>query len=115
MIQFNSSTLIGPKSIFLQPLEIYQNHDIDDTQCADDFTNKYLSQTNNSIQETPQNKIEGGNKKKEGKKKVKFNLNIVHCQFNQKEPAIAIGKLVQKLINQKPYLDWVNPQIQKNQ
>ncbi|CAK78053.1 unnamed protein product (macronuclear) [Paramecium tetraurelia] len=115
MIQLNSSPLIGPKPIFMQPLESYQNHDIDDTQCTDDFNNQFLSQANNSLQETPYNKNGMSNQRKDEKKKVKFNLNIVHCQFNQKEPAIAIGKLVQKLINQKPYLEWVNPQISKIQ
>ncbi|CAD8077669.1 unnamed protein product [Paramecium sonneborni] len=115
MIQFNSNPLIGPKQIFMQPLDSYKNHDIDDTQCTDDFTNKFLSQSNYSIQETLQNQIDKGNIKKGTKKKVKFNLNIVHCQFNQKEPVIAIGRLVQKLINQRPNLEWVNPQIQKNQ
>ncbi|CAK80596.1 unnamed protein product (macronuclear) [Paramecium tetraurelia] len=115
MLQFNQNQLIGPKPIFMQPLESYRNLDVDDTQCTDDFSNKILSQTNNSLIETAQIKSEGIRKKKNSNKNVKFNLNIVRCQFNQKEPAMAIGKLVQKLINQKPHLYWVNPQILKNQ
>ncbi|CAD8154605.1 unnamed protein product [Paramecium octaurelia] len=111
MLQFNQSQLIGPKPIFMQPLDSYKNLDVDDTQCTDDFQMKTLSQTNNSFTQTPQIKTEGLSNKIASKKKVTFNLNIVHCQFNQREPAIAIGRLVQKLINQKPNLSWVNPQI----
>ncbi|CAD8079442.1 unnamed protein product [Paramecium sonneborni] len=114
MLQFNQNHLIGPRPIFMQPLESYRNLDVDNTQCTDDFSNKIQSQTNSFI-ETPQIQTEGLAKQKNSKKKVKFNLNIVHCQFNQKEPAQAIGRLVQKLINQKPHLYWVNPQILKNQ
>ncbi|CAD8091428.1 unnamed protein product [Paramecium sonneborni] len=115
MLQFNQNHLIGPKPIFMQPLEFYRNLDVDDTQCTDDFSNKILSQTNNSFTQTPNIQTNGLANQKNSKKKVKFNLNIVHCQFNQKEPALAIGRLVQKLINQKPHLYWVNPQILKNQ
>ncbi|CAD8063713.1 unnamed protein product [Paramecium primaurelia] len=115
MLQFNQNQLIGPKPVFMQPLESYKNLDVDDTQCTDDFSNKILSQTSNSFLETAQIKTEGIKKKKNRNNQVKFNLNIIHCQFNQKEPAVAIGRLVSKLINQKPHLSWVNPQISKKQ
>ncbi|CAD8157998.1 unnamed protein product [Paramecium pentaurelia] len=115
MLQFNQNQLIGPKPTFMQPLDSYKNLDVDDTQCTDDFQIKILSQTNNSFIETPQIKKEGLSNKKDSQKKVKFNLNIVHCQFNQREPVVAIRRLVQKLMNQKPQLSWVNPQVFKNQ
>lgn len=42
MLQFNQK-VIGPQSIFTQPLDIYKNLDIDNTECNDDFASKMCS------------------------------------------------------------------------
>ncbi|CAD8201342.1 unnamed protein product [Paramecium pentaurelia] len=98
--------MIGPKSIFQIPISDYQNQTNDDLECLDDYYSESMPKDDISTSQFIQHKP---NHKLKTKKRVRFNLDIVLCQFSKDEPAITISKQTKQLIASRPNLMWVNP------
>ncbi|CAD8125060.1 unnamed protein product [Paramecium sonneborni] len=98
--------MIGPKSIFQIPISEYQNQTNDDIECLDDYYTETLQKDDLS---TSQFIILKPTHKLKQNKRVRFNLDIVLCQFCRDEPALTISKQIKQLIMSRPKLQWVNP------
>ncbi|CAD8119842.1 unnamed protein product [Paramecium sonneborni] len=103
--------MIGPKSIFQIPITEYQNQTNDDLECLDDYYSQTLQKDQLS---TSQFIIFKPTHKTKSNKKVRFNLDIVLCQFCRDEPALTISKQTKQLIMSRPNLKWVNPTFCNN-
>ncbi|CAD8118456.1 unnamed protein product [Paramecium sonneborni] len=102
--------MIGPKQLFLIPLNIYQNEESQSLQCLDDFEVKIQSKEDFSINHIVQTQS-SRQKLMKNDKKVLFNPTIISYSFSKNEPATAISKQMKKLIQMQPNLKWINPSL----